>query len=247
MPSTRELKLNLNRVSNITPKSILMSEPKTHKNVTSKNLSLPKKLLNRSGMNDYIKLAHISPLIKSPNFSGVNEGNYSMISRQIEGLKPGEIDLLVRDEKTKKIHQNIKKRYMRIEKIKNDTFLRLQSKLEEPLQLDDLKNKRRNNKSQRHAINNLSGSKVIKKMNKLSKNPFKIKSNKKSNESLLLRSKLIDRIELDRSILLSGKMDILWTKPTEILPEINLVRYKIEVSKLLLLNIFVCRRKSERE
>lgn len=207
-----------------------MKEPMTHKNVTSKNLSLPKKLLEKGGMNDYLKLAHISPLIKSPNFKGVNEKNYSMISKQIEGLKPGEIDLLVRDEKTKRVHQNIKKRYMRIEKIKNDTFMKLQNKLEEPLQIGDLKHKRIKNRSLRNATNYLSGSKVAKKISKLSKSPFKIKSNKKSKESLLQRSKLIDRIELDRPILLSGKMDILWTKPTEILPEINLVRYQIEVS-----------------
>ena len=44
------------------------------------------------------------------------------------------------------------------------------------------------------------------------------------------RLKLINRIELDRPILFAGKMDVLWTKPTEILPEINIVRYKIEVS-----------------
>jgi hypothetical protein len=43
------------------------------------------------------------------------------------------------------------------------------------------------------------------------------------------RLKLVERIELDRSILLKGKMDVLWTKPTESLPEINIVRYKIEV------------------
>jgi hypothetical protein len=43
------------------------------------------------------------------------------------------------------------------------------------------------------------------------------------------RLKLVDRVELDRSILLKGKMDVLWTKPTESLPEINIVRYKIEV------------------
>ena len=41
------------------------------------------------------------------------------------------------------------------------------------------------------------------------------------------------------------KMEVLWTKPTEILPEINIIRYKIEVNNLNL--IFDYRKRNMKE
>ena len=229
----------MGKITNVniyTPKPDLLSEPVTHrKMITSKNLSVPKKLLEKRQKlevreTDTSMLLHISPLIRTPNYEGVNERNYSMIRDQITRLKPGEIDLLVRDENTRRVKQSLTKRYNKIEKCKIDTFSKLQNKLDEPLLLSSMKCKRRKNNSQSIKAK-LSGNTSPAK-NGASSNKKSIRMSKELRSKIQLRqrSKMIDRIELDRPILLAGKMDILWTKPTELLPEINIVRYQIEVS-----------------
>ena len=117
-------------------------------------------------------------------------------------------------------------------KNKESVFTSLTKKLEEPFKLSSLKtnNRRKRNMSKKSQQKSLiQNSPKIKK--KTSKSPLRNSQDFKLKEQGK-RLKLINRVELDRPILIAEKMDVLWTKPTEALPEINIARFKLEVSYL---------------
>lgn len=233
-----ELQLNLGKFEDSSPQRELGFIPTAMTNMTTKILPKTKKLLNSDiSKVSNVKTPHVNLKQKGGHttskvklsFEGITEDNFSAITRQIEQLRPSDIDNLVRNEQPEKKKKTMREHYLRIETSKDNTFTQLQKKLKEPFQLSDLKVKRRKNRSQRHPNNMVTPMKTSKVIGKGSKSPFRQSKEKKSKIQCIQRLKLINRVQLDRPILLAGKMDVLWTKPTETLPEINIVRYKIEV------------------
>lgn len=236
------LSLNLSEIEGFMQKRELSFMPSAFEAATSKMIPKSKKLLSSSKIdNSKTPVAFVSnkrkqlrihSVVKQLTFEGINDERYNQLCKQINKLEPAEIEQLVRKESSDHLRKTVRERYFKSEKNKNDTFMRLQSKLQEPLHLSDLKNKRKKNRSQRHSKKFASPLKNISSIGRGSKSPFRESNDKKLKKHCIQRLKLINRVELDRPILLASKMDVLWTKPTEQLPEINIARYRIEVSKV---------------
>lgn len=115
------------------------------------------------------------------NFSNINETNYQIISKQIQNLEPSEIDEMVREEKTDKMRKTMRDRYFKNEKIKNDTFTKLQKQLQEPLQISEMKRvrKRKNQSQQPNAMAHSTSFVQNIKISKGSKSPFREINEKK--------------------------------------------------------------------
>ena len=115
------------------------------------------------------------------NFEDINESNYQVISKQIQNLEPSEIDEMVREEKTDKMRKTMRDRYFKNEKIKNDTFIKLQKQLQEPLQVSELKRvrKRKNQSQQPNGIAHSTSFVHNIKIGRGSKSPFREINEKK--------------------------------------------------------------------
>lgn len=201
-----------------------------HKNITSFKLPKPKASLNRD-----INLTTHNPLV-----GAITEQNYLQVRKEIDQLQPGQIDQLIQTKNQEEIMLNTKIVFDRQVKTKDSAFKSLNRKLDEPLHLNSPNARRIRNRSIRKqpgtefdfnlCIGTTKNNIKKKLFGKDHESPFPSKKSKnKSISKVHNRLKQVERIELDRPILIKGKMDVLWTHPTELLPEINIVRYQIEV------------------
>jgi hypothetical protein len=224
-------------------KSLIASK---NKNITSFNVSGP-----RASLNNDTNLTIHNPLV-----GGITEQNYLQIRREIDQLSSGQIDQLIQTKNHEEVMLNTKTVFDRQVKTKDSVFKSLRRKLDEPLHLNSPNTRRVRN----HSIRNQPGTELyfnlcigtiknnIKKklFGRDHESPFPSKKSKKTSITKVHnRLKQVERIELDRPILIKGKMDVLWTKPTELLPEINIVRYQIEVKFKLINMLYRKRNQSE--
>ena len=139
-----------------------------------KNLTTKKMYQHESNYFGNPQQPDFKNIIKNQAFEGLDESFHPVISKQIHALEPSEIDEMVKGVKTEKTYKAMKDKYFKVEKTKNDTFRHLQRKLQEPLQLSDMKHKRKKNRSTRPSPINKSTTFATKySFNMGSKNPFR--------------------------------------------------------------------------
>lgn len=221
-PSVR---LDPAKIANFEKRREVSFIPQTHKNFSENKF-------NNIDINDIeVVPSTIKNGTKRQDLEGTDIKNLKETNNGGQELKYFDIDQIIR-ERTKKSLKSIKDRYFKIEKLQDESFKQLQKRLVEPIQLSDIKRKKRKGKSIKPTVSkNVSNMLSKRGFNTGSKSPFRENNEKHMQKQVFKLGKLIDRMQLDRPILMREKMDVLWTKPTENLPEINIIRYQIEKKK----------------